>query len=527
MTSLYRKVVISRLLRFISKNKLDMGGSVKYKDGDITLWSNNKDLTNMTEFIADFHKSCHKINAENYVELKNDGKFLGVIRSEVRTPSEIDTVFSSFQKITGIVTFAFSNNEDKIFFVPGIFVYYNDVPHILVTKYSLSVGHYDNNEDVCDDKLLVINAKEDFIEEIYKYAFNILDDTDYTMANVFLELSNGKYHEKPATPDIENKIERLGFNSQIVKLLDKFYYTPLVKLNDGHISDIVIQEGPELKVVNYTEFCTRDHYAVILKDPKILINIIDLDEDIYSANGKNYYVDDTEWKKTEEGGYRIAYRVVAEKKVFSENNIGGVIVETVSHLTPKEENFVVDAVKKSVDFCTDKAKRLIAKMKQNKEDKRMYKIFAKEVLDGHVKMEQNLELIGWSSLGGMIGKFGTMTYDTVRKMADEDPDQVFNIPGLDNNTKMGIEMGASIIATLIAYLNMPKKQETEEGIQMIHDYYSKELNKAKELREKNLKAGNVKDAKELRSRIDFLNDMLDRINRELERREEGVSNADY
>ena len=92
---------------------------------------------------------------------------------------------------------------------------------------------------------------------------------------------------------------------------------------------------------------------------------------------------------------------------------------------------------------------------------------------------------------------------------------------------MGIEMGASIIATLIAYLNMPKKQETEEGIQMIHDYYSKELNKAKELREKNLKAGNVKDAKELRSRIDFLNDMLDRINRELERREEGVSNADY
>lgn len=527
MTSLYRKVVISRLLKFISKNKLDMGGSIKYKEGDITLWSNNKDLTNMEEFIADFHKSCHKINAENYVDLKNDGKFLGVIRSEARTPSDkLDTYFSSFQKITGIVTFAFANNEGKIFFVPGLFVYYNDVPHILVPKCSLAIGHYDNDEE-SDDKLLVINVKEDFVEEIYKYAYNILDDTDYTMANVFLELSNGKYHEKPATPDIENKIERLGFNPQIVRLLDKFYYTPLVKITDGHISEIVIQEGPELKVVNYTEFCTKDHYAVILKYPEILIDITDLDEDIYSANGKNYYVDDTEWKKTEEGGYRIAYRVVAEKKVFSENSIGGVIVETVNHLTPKEENFVVDAVKKSVDFCTDKAKRLIAKMKQNKEDRRMYKIFAREVLDGHVKMEQNLELIGWSSLGGMIGKFGTMTYDTIKKMADEDPEQVLHLPGLDNNAKMGIEMGASILATLIAYLNMPKKQETEEGIQMIHDYYSKELNKAKELREKNLKAGNIKDAKELRSRIDFLNDMLDRINRELERREEGVSNADY
>lgn len=528
MISLYRRIVINRMNRTINPLK---DRALIVNDVTYSLFSNNKDDKKiLADTIANFHKLCEHISAKDPMELENDAKFLGVIRSTYSTSSnelkDDNPEYFRYQQLTGIMTFAFQDDKERIFFVPSIILYKNDLPVIFVPKAGFKVGGMIDTDLVKKDAFMEFDIKEDFIQKIYNYAYNNLDDTDHTMGKIYLELSDANTTFREGNIDIKENISRLGYNSEIVGLLDKILYTPLVKLADGNISEIVVTNGMELKSVPFVEFKTSKMLAVILTEPNknlIVESISDLNEDIYSIAGKNFYIDDAEWKQNENGGYSTHYRVVSEKEVFKENVIKGVIYGK-DYYAPIGEVKVLESLKNTFTNIKKESDRLIQKMKQHRESKNMYKLFAKEVCDKHNKLQRSLKVGNWSAIGGFLAYMVTegmwdsfdMARDSVRQ--DIGVELPSNRP---NKTAATIITAAtSALFALGAYLMLPKNKETDEGLEMIYEYYGDELTNAEKERKVARESGNLKEVKALTNKIAFLRDVNDRIKREIERRRE-------
>lgn len=528
MISLYRRVVINRMNKQILRLK---DGPFVQNGVTYSLSSSNKDNKKiLADTISNFHRLCEHISAKDPMELENFAKFLGVIRStySISTSEMKDSnpEYFRYQQITGILTFAFQDDKDRIFFVPAIMLYENDTPVIFVTKSSYKIGGKINPDLLVENEFMTFNIKDDFVQKIYNYAYDYLDESDYIMGKIFLELSDSNSTFRDGTIDLKDNINQLGYNGEIINLLDSILYTPLVKLVDGNISEIVVTNGIELKSMPYIEFKTSKALALILREPNknlVLESISDLDEDVYCVGGQNFYIDDAEWKQNENGGYSTHYRVVSEKEAFKENVIGG-IIHGKEYYTSIGENKVLDSLKNTFSSIKKESDKLIQKMKQHRESKKMYKLFAKEVCDKHNRLQRNMKIGNWSAVGGFLAYMATEgiwdSFDMARDSVRQDIGVELPSNRPDKMTAMIITAASSALFALGAYLALPKNKETDEGLDMIYEYYDTELTKAIEDRQEAKKNGNLKDVKALTNKVQFLRDINDRIAREIERRKE-------
>ena len=529
MISLYRRIVINRMnkqLMHLLKEKAYVVNDTTY-----SLFTNNKEEKKiLAETISNFHKLCEHISGKDPMELENFAKFLGVIRStySVSTNEMKDESpeYFKYQQITGIMTFAFQDDKDRIFFVPAIILYKNDLPVIFVPKSSFKVGAtIAFNLDEANS-FMTFDIKDDFVQKIYNYAYDNLDEADYTMGKIYLELSDSNSTFRDGEISLKDDITRLGYNGEIIGLLGRILYTPLVKLQDGNISEIVVTNGVELKSVPFVEFKTSKMLAVILREPNknsSIESIMDLDEDVYSISGKNYYIDDAEWKENENGGYSTQYRVVAEKESFKENVICGVVYGKELY-APLGENKILDSLKNTFSNIKKESDKLIQKMKKHRESKAMYKLFAREVCDKHNKLQRNLKIGNWSAVGGFLAYMATEgiwdSFDMARDSVRQDIGVELPSNRPDKMTAMIITAASSALFALGAYFMLPKNKASDEGLDMIYEYYDTELTKALEDRKNAKNIGNLKEVKALTNKVEFLRDINDRIKREIERRRE-------
>ena len=532
MITLYRRMVLSRLFKFLQDTNM-LSGDAIIKDGQsITLYSTNKDCTLVKDTIAEFHRLCKDVNLNNPLDLSDDGKFIGVIRSDINYESDAkDTLYDIDEILTGTMTFGFVD-KDQSFLIPGIFVYSENVPYLMIVKPSFTVGNYFDiisNRKV-DDLIKLIPIKDDFIEEIFKYGKETLNDTDHRMIKIIMDISQGKHVLKDALPDIAYNISKLGYNPEIVKLLDKFVMTPLVKLKDGNITEIAVQEGVNFRSVSYLDFCSSKGkmFAVVLQNPNFKkFHEFTSDPDFYKISGKSYYLDDTEWVENENGGYTTKYRVVSESESFKDNVVRGIIINQTEKLTPAEESKVLDATKRSVDVIKNSSLNLLKSMARRYKDSKMEKLFTKEVLDEHQRILNKFKFekesfLAFTALSGItVG-----AYERLRKkllQAFENPDLDFGavLPELKGKKRLYATLPIVALALLIAYIRLPKTKKTEDGLTKLYDYYLEERNIANKEKDEAKKIGNLKIIPNIQKRLDYINFMMDRIMREVEKRRDG------
>ena len=532
MMTLYRRMVLSRLFKFLQDTNM-LSGEAIMKDGQsVTLYSTNKDCTLVKDTIAEFHRLCKDVNLNNPLDLSDDGKFIGVIRSDINYESDVkDTIYDIDEILTGTMVFGFVD-KDKSFLIPGIFVYSENIPYLMIAKPSFTVGNYFNiisNKNV-DDLITLIPIKDDFIEEIFKYGKETLNDTDHRMIKIIMDISQGKYILKDALPDVTNNIGKIGYNIAIIGLLDKFVMTPLVKLKNGNITEIAVQEGVNFKSVSYLDFCNSKGkmHAVVLQNPNFKkFHEFTSDPDFYKISGKSYYVDDTEWVENDKGGYTTKYRVVSESEAFKDNVIRGIIVNRSDKLTPAEESKAIDASKRSVDVIKNTSMNLLKSMIRKYNDSKMEKLFTKEILDEHQKILNKFKFekdsyITFTALSGVtIG-----AYDRLKRRLSEalkNPNLDFGaiLPELKGKKRLYATLPIMALALLIAYVRLPKTKKTEDGLIKLYDYYLEEQNVANKEKEDAKKMGNLKAIPNIQKRLDYVNFMMDRIMREVEKRRDG------
>lgn len=532
MITLYRRMVLSRLLKFLRDTNMLSGDAILKGDQSITLYSTDKECTLVKDTIADFHRLCKDVNLNNPLDLPNNGKFIGVIRSDITCNSDVkDSLYDIDETLTGTMTFGFVD-KDRTFLIPGIFVYSENIPYLMIAKPSFTVGNYFDiisNKKV-DDLVELIPIKDDFIEKVFNYGKENLNETDHQMIKIIMDISQGRYVVKEALPDISNNIGKIGYNSNIVGLLPKFVMTPLVKLKNGNITEIAVQEGYNFKSVSYLDFCNSkgSMHAVVLQDPNFK-NFVDLtlDPDFYRVSGKSYYVDDTEWVENENGGFSTKYKVVSESESFSENVIKGIIITKKDKLTPSQEAKIIDATKRSVNAIKESSINLLKNMLRNSKDSRMEKLFTKEVLDEHQKVMNKFKFEKESFLAfSVISSFTVGAYNRLRiRLEEASKDSKLDIgailPELKGKNKLYSALAIGAIALLIAYCRLPKTKKTEDGLAKLYDYYLKEQEEANKEKDQAKNAGNLKDIPRIQKRLDYVNFMMDRINREIEKRRDG------
>ena len=521
--TLYRKILLARLHRILSKTKLFLGGSIPYQNSDIKLSTQNPSV-HLDDFISSFHKLTEHTSAKDPLPLDSGGYFIGCIRSEYSDTAKDDLMVVE-RKVTGLVTLAF-RDEKGFFLVPGIFCYFNDIPRLLVIGNAARTGTFIDDTLNMEDILVVDVMGISPLENIYNFAKSALTPQDRTMGDVLIKLSEGRYIEKEPADNTINAMRMMGMNPELVRLVDKFLYTPVLKLqSEGVISEVFVQDGVNMKLIPYVEFMAKDKPLIVLKQSNLSPMITDLDSDTYSIAGKNFYIDDTEWVENDKGGITTKYRVVQEKEAFKESVSEGIIINTYDIISTYGEG----ALGKAKDYLVKKYQDLTKTMKRNKNDRKMYKLFSKEIMDGHSKLLNSATAIlsstgGAIAAGALLGGYGSLR-DTLRNPPIDPEDgqplleEPINLPAVSPTIQSFITLGFSVIAATITYLSLRKTQETKQGIETVKDYYMNEADIAEEERKEALDGGNVKKAKKLALRRSFCIGMLDRIKREEERRE--------
>lgn len=532
MITLYRRMVLSRLFKFLQDTNMISGDAITKDGQSITLYSTDKDCTLVKDTIAEFHRLCKDVSLNNPLDLSDDGKFIGVVRSDINYDSDVsDNLYNLSETLTGTMTFGFID-KNRSFLIPGIFVYSENIPYLMIVKPSFTVGNYFSITNNCkiEDLIKLIPIKDDFIEEIFCYGKESLNDVDHQMIKIIMDISQGKYVLKEALPDIAINIEKLGYNPEIIKLLDKFVMTPLVKLKNGNITEIAIQEGVNFKSVSYLDFCSSKGkmFALVLQSPNFKsFYEFPLDPDFYKISGKSYYVDDTEWVEKENGGYTTKYRVIAESEAFKDNVIRGIIINRTDKLTPAEESKIIDTAKRGVDVIKKSSMNLLKAMIRKHNDSKMEKLFSKEILDEHQKILNKFKFekdsfIAYTALSGVtIGAYNRLKTRLAEAFNNPKLDFGVLLPDLKGKKRLYVALPLAALALLIAYINLPKTKKTEDGLVKLYDYYMEERSIAnKEITEAK-RIGNLKGIPNVQKRLDYINFMMDRINREIERRRDG------
>ena len=490
MISIYRKITIERFICFLKKyTNIANGVRADLNGLNIALHSNNYTPELLKDTIATIHKNTAKVSPENPIDLGNGISFLGFGKLSMQSNIEGDYHdFAQWKEVNGLVTLAYSK-LGHILFVPALYVFSNDKPSILTWKPAFKVGNPLPTDLIADD-ILVLDIMDNYVEKIGNYLFNNLDDTDKLLSSVLFDIKD-KYVLRENRVDIRTHIENLGYNSKITDVISKFLYTPVMNIENNRISDLMVTQNGVFSKVSYNDFSIGDSKAVILcdnikKDHEITeVNC----PNYYDYGGHTYYVDDVEWQMNENGGYSSKYRVVAED--FNPDVVDGVLF----HQYAQGEGFV-DTVVNIKDKLVHYAKSIIAKIKKYYEKEAMYDLFEREVFDDIVQAQIAKRVAISATLGALGG------------MSSSHDD-------LTNATNMA---SSAITNAMVTYALSPKKADTVEGLIKLKNFYTKEVEILKEERQKYLNAGKTRKARKADDEYWFCVDLLNRINKEEQRR---------
>ena len=349
--TLYRNVVINRLIWSLDDYGILDGKAVKHKNSEFRLWTTNPNNDDVKKFIENIHKFTAHTDEKEPIELKDGGLFLGLSKSDYVRPKDtvnpethVNPMFDHTEKITGIVTLGFQKNG-TVFFVPTFGLYFNESPHLLVNDRFFKVGTQLESIDKEDEEnTLLVNLKDEFLNEICEFSYHRLSDIDKAMTKILLSVDTGNKNYVKNDISMSTKLAQLGIKSGLSYIVDKMLLSPVVKLDpNGDITDILVQKGTNMALVNFKDFSKEKMFAVVLVSDRVKGDIHDiLDTYVYDFAGRNFYVDDTEWVDNEKGGYDTKYRVVEEDKVYAESSVKGVIFSLKEKIAVSENNDIIE-----------------------------------------------------------------------------------------------------------------------------------------------------------------------------------------
>lgn len=371
--TLYRNVVINRLIWSLDDYGILDGKAIKHKNSEFRLWTTNPNNDDVKKFIENIHKFTAHTDEKEPIELKDGGLFLGLSKSDYVRPKDtvnpethVNPMFDHTEKITGIITLGFQKNG-TVFFVPTFGFYFNESPHLLVNDHFFKVGTQLeplNKED--EENTLLVNLKDEFLNEICEFSYHRLSDIDKAMTKILLSVDTGNKNYVKNDISMSTKLAQLGIKSGLSYIVDKMLLSPVVKLDpDGNITDILVQKGMNMALVNFKDFSKEKMFAVVLVSDRVKGDIHDiLDTYVYDFAGRNFYVDDTEWVENEKGGYDTKYRVVEENKVYAESSVKGIIFSLKEKTATSENN---DIIEKRIENQLIKIEKYIKELKEKKE----------------------------------------------------------------------------------------------------------------------------------------------------------------
>ena len=116
----------------------------------------------------------------------------------------------------------------------------------------------------------VINVFEDLLPSVAKYAYSVLDDSDYTIAKILSLIPSSRYTLRDPSSANMNYSELLlkyGYNKELLNSISQGYFDnlPIVKYENGQVSELLVSDNETIYSVDYDKY---------LEDSKLLVTRI-------------------------------------------------------------------------------------------------------------------------------------------------------------------------------------------------------------------------------------------------------------
>ena len=476
-TSLYVKNTTDRLIKFAEKI---YEGQVEIQGEKLTL-SFPKDVQDKVR--ADIASKMYSINkdtdrGDNMVNVEFPCKNLGIHKTELQ--KSLDRTYTGYDYSAFYVYyFTFAINETVIP-VPALIGWVNNNPVFIFVRDAIKIGNPIDIEDL--DNYKVINVFEDLLPSIAKYAFSILDDSDYTIAKILSYIPSSRYTLRdPASANMNygELLLKYGYNKELLNSISQGYFDnlPIVKYENGQVSELLVSDNETIYSVEYEKYLENSKLLALVfsKSNGYNYNTI-IPEQSFDIAGKRMYIDNEEWVKQPDGTFKSEFVVQAES--------GYKIINGRRFEDCYGESEMKEMFGRSVKTLVNGFKKLGSTLSKYVKGKAMEKLLEKEIMNYH---EEAMNL--YTNISNNIS-MNDEYLDNIYESQSKNIDDIFN----------------------------KTYNPTNLGIHKLVDYYSNELN---ELQDKKVDAEKKADFRKVRSLhrvIKYTESILDKIKEEQKKR---------
>lgn len=444
-TSLYVKNTTDRLIKFAEKI---YEGQVEIQGQKLTL-SFPKDVQDKVR--ADIVSKMYSINkdtdrGDNMVDVEFPCKNLGIHKVELK--KALDRSYTGYDYSAFYVYyFTFAINETVIP-VPALIGWVNNNPVFIFVRDAIKIGNPMDIEDL--DNYKVINVFEDLLPDIAKYAFSILDDSDYTIAKILSYIPSSRYTLRDPSSANMNYGELLlkyGYNKELLNSISQGYFDnlPIVKYENGQVSELLVSDNETIYSVEYEKYLENSKLLALVfsKSNEYNYNTI-IPEQSFDIAGKRMYIDNEEWVKQPDGTFKSEFVVQAESGY---KTIKGIRFEDCYGEAEMKEMFG-----KSVKSLVKGFKKLGNTLSKFIKGKAMEKLLEKEIMNYH---KEAMTL--YTNISNNIS-MNEEYLDDIYESQSKNIDSIFN--KIYNPTNLGIDKLESYYKEELNDLNN-KKEEAE------------------------------------------------------------------
>lgn len=444
-TSLYVKNTTDRLIKFAEKI---YEGQVEIQGQKLTL-SFPKDVQDKVR--ADIVSKMYSINkdtdrGDNMVDVEFPCKNLGIHKVELK--KALDRSYTGYDYSAFYVYyFTFAINETVIP-VPALIGWVNNNPVFIFVRDAIKIGNPMDIEDL--DNYKVINVFEDLLPDIAKYAFSILDDSDYTIAKILSYIPSSRYTLRDPSSANMNYGELLlkyGYNKELLNSISQGFFDnlPIVKYENGQVSELLVSDNDTIYSVEYEKYLENSKLLALVfsKSNGYNYNTI-IPEQSFDIAGKRMYIDNEEWVKQPDGTFKSEFVVQAESGY---KTIKGIRFEDCYGEAEMKE-----MLGRSVNSLVKGFKKLGGSLSKFVKGKAMEKLLTKEIMNYH---KEAMTL--YTNISNNIS-MNEEYLDDIYESQSKNIDSIFN--KIYNPTNLGIDKLESYYKEELNDLNN-KKEEAE------------------------------------------------------------------
>lgn len=376
-TSLYVKNTTDRIITFAEKI---YEGQVEIQGQKLTL-SFPKDVQDKVR--ADIVSKMYSINkdtdrGDNMVDVEFPCKNLGIHKTELK--KQLDRSYTGYDYSAFFVYYFTFSINDTVIPVPALIGWVNNNPVFIFVRDAIKVGNPMDKDDLENYK--VINVFEDLLPSVAKYAYSVLDDSDYTIAKILSLIPSSRYTLRDPSSANMNYSELLlkyGYNKELLNSISQGYFDnlPIVKYENGQVSELLVSDNETIYSVDYDKY---------LEDSKLLALVFSksngytyngvIPEQSFDVAGKRMYVDNEEWVKQPDGTFKSEFVVQAESGTYK-------IIKGMRFEDCYGEAEMKEMLGRSVNSLVKGFKKLGGSLSKFVKGKAMEKLLTKEIMNYH------------------------------------------------------------------------------------------------------------------------------------------------